>query len=206
MEANAFLRSGEWNTWYAEMMVGVDVFGATIGIVGLGQIGQAVARRAKGFGMKILYCGNTRKPEAEAELGAKHVPFDELLQTSDFVSLHCPLTDKTRGLIGEREFKMMKKTAILINVARGAVVDQKALFRACSEKWIWGAGLDVFEKEPVPLDEPLLALRNVTTLPHIGSASRVSRDGMAICAASNLLAALQGKKPQNLVNPEVWRS
>ncbi|GHV35546.1 D-glycerate dehydrogenase [Synergistales bacterium] len=205
MEANVFLRSGEWNTWNAELMVGVDVYGATVGIVGLGQIGQAVARRAKGFGMKILYCGDNRKPEAEASLGAKYVSLDELLRESDFVSLHCPLNDKTRGLIGERELKMMKKTAILINIARGAVVDQKALFRACSEKWIYGAGLDVFECEPVPLDEPLLNLKNVTTLPHIGSASRASRDGMASCAASNLVAALQGKRPANLVNPEVWR-
>ncbi|GHV44130.1 D-glycerate dehydrogenase [Synergistales bacterium] len=206
MEANAYLRSGEWNIWDPELMVGVDVFGATIGIVGLGQIGQAVARRAKGFGMSVLYSGNNRKPEAEAESGAKYVPLDELLRVSDFVSLHCPLNDATRGLIGERELKMMKKTAILINIARGAVVDQGALFRACSEKWILGAGLDVFEREPVPLDEPLLNLRNVTTLPHIGSASRASRDGMAVCAASNLVAALQGRRPQNLVNPEVWRA
>ncbi|GHS85950.1 D-glycerate dehydrogenase [Synergistales bacterium] len=205
MEANAFLRSGEWNVWSAELMVGVDVFGATIGIVGLGQIGQAVARRAKGFGMKVLYSGTSRKPEAEAESGAEYMPLDELLRVSDFVSLHCPLNDATRGLIGERELKMMKKTAILINIARGAVVDQEALFRACSEKWIWGAGLDVFEREPVPLNEPLLALRNVTTLPHIGSASRASRDGMAACAASNLVAALKGNRPQNLVNPEVWK-
>ncbi|GHS99530.1 D-glycerate dehydrogenase [Synergistales bacterium] len=205
MEANAFLRSGEWNIWNPEMMVGVDVFGATIGIVGLGQIGQAVARRARGFSMNILYSGNSRKPEAEAEFGAKYVALDELLRESDFVSLHCPLNEKTRELIGERELKSMKKTAILINAARGAVVDQKALFKACSEKWILGAGLDVFEKEPVPLDEPLLNLKNVTTLPHIGSASRASRDGMASCAASNLVFALQGRRPQNLLNPEVWK-
>jgi len=135
----------------------------------------------------------------------KYAPLEELLKECDFVSLHCNLTEQTRNIIGEKELRMMKKTAILINTARGPLVDQAMLYRACSEKWIWGAGLDVFVKEPVPLDEPLLTLPNVTTLPHIASATRVARDGMARKAATNLLAALAGERPQDLVNPEVWK-
>jgi glyoxylate reductase len=205
IEANAFLRSGDWKVWGPELLVGREVSGSTLGIIGMGSIGQAVAKRARGFDMKILYFSHSRRPEAESALDAKQVPLDELLKESDFVSLHCPLTNATRGLIGERELRLMKKTAILINAARGPVVDEKALYTACSEGWIWGAGLDVFSKEPVPLDEPLLKLTNVTTFPHIGSASRTSRDGMAVSAAENLLAALQGKRPRNLVNKEVWK-
>ncbi|MDR3230556.1 MAG: D-glycerate dehydrogenase [Synergistaceae bacterium] len=205
VEASAFLRSGDWKVWGPELLVGVDVSGASIGVVGFGQIGQAVARRAKGFDMNVFYFDTARKPEAEASLGAKHLPLEELLRESDFVTLHCLLNDQTRNLIGEKELRSMKKTAILINAARGPLVDQAALFRACSEKWIGGAGLDVFVKEPVPLDEPLLTLPNVTTVPHIGSAGRVSRNGMATRSAENLVAALQGKRPRDLVNGEVWK-
>lgn len=205
IEASAFLRSGDWKVWHPELMVGQEVAGSTIGIIGMGQIGQAVARRAKGFDMSILYFDTTRRPEIESSLGAKYVQVDELLKQSDFVTLHCVLNDSTRGLIGEKELRSMKKTAILVNAARGPLVDQKALYKACSEKWIWGAGLDVFEKEPVPLDEPLLTLPNVTTVPHIGSASRVSRNGMALRSAENLVAALRGEKPRDLVNKEVWK-
>jgi len=204
MEANAFLRSGEWKVWGPELMVGKEVTGSTLGLIGFGKIGQAVAKRARGFDMEILYYSSTRRPEAEKELGATYLPLEELLKKSDFVSLHCSLNEHTRNIIGEKELRTMKDSAILINTARGAVVDQVALFKACSEKWIWGAGLDVFVKEPVPLDEPLLKLANVTTLPHIGSASRVARDGMAWKSASNLLAALTGERPLNLVNPEVF--
>ncbi len=205
VEANEFLRSGEWVTWHPDLLLGQDVSESVLGIVGMGKIGQAVARRAAGFSMKILFFNRSPKPDLEKELGARQVSLDELLRESDFVSLHCPLSAETKGLIGERELRMMKKSSILINTSRGPVVDQKALYRACSEQWIWGAGLDVFEKEPVPLDEPLLTLKNVTTIPHLGSATIKAREGMARKAAENLLAALEGKKPTDLVNPSAWK-
>jgi glyoxylate reductase len=173
--------------------------------VGFGEIGRAVAKRALGFGMKIIYTGRTRKPEYEEKLCAEYLPLDELLRRSDFVSLNCALTKETTGLIGERELRMMKKDAVLINTARGAVVDQRALYSACSEGWIWGAGLDVYEKEPVPMDEPLLGLENVVMMPHIGSAAVSSREGMARLAAQNLVEAIEGRIPPNLVNPDVLK-
>ncbi len=204
-EADALLRSGGWKVWHPDLMVGLEVSGSTIGIVGMGQIGQAVARRAKGFDMEVLYFDSVRKVEAERELGAKFVLLEELLRKSDVVTLHCVLNEETRNLIGEPQLRMMKKTAILVNAARGPLVDPTALFRACSEGWIRGAGLDVFVKEPVPTDDPLLTLPNIATLPHIGSASDVSRNGMARRSAENLLAALEGRRPRDLINPEVWR-
>jgi phosphoglycerate dehydrogenase-like enzyme len=155
--------------------------------------------------MSVLYFDTVRRLEAERELGAKFVSKDELLRQSDFVSLHCLLNEATRNIIGEKELRAMKETAILVNVARGPLVDPAALYKACSEKWIWGAGLDVFVKEPISLDDPLLTLPNITTVPHIGSASRVARNGMARKAAENLLAALTGKRPPDLVNPEAWK-
>ena len=201
VESSNFLRAGEWKTWHPDLLLGRDVSGATLGIVGMGKIGEAVARRAKGFSMDILYMNRSPRPAAERELKARQVSLDELLGKSDFVSLHCPLNDETRGLIGEEQLRKMKKTAILINTSRGPVVDQKALYRACSEGWIWGAGLDVFEKEPIPTDDPLLTLPNVTAIPHLGSATIKAREGMARKAAENLLAALEGKRPPDLVNP-----
>jgi glyoxylate reductase len=206
VEASDFLRSGGWKVWGIENLVGQEVSGGALGIIGFGKIGQAVARRARGFDMSVLYFDSARRPEAEREIGAVFVSKEELLRRSDFVSLHCPLTEGTRNIVGEKELRMMKKTAILVNAARGPLVDPAALYRACSEKWIWGAGLDVFVREPVPLDDPLLTLPNVTTVPHIGSASRAARDGMARKAAENLLAALAGGRPADLVNPEVWEA
>lgn len=203
VEANEFLRSGEWVTWHPNLLLGQDVSNAILGIVGMGKIGQAVARRAKGFSMEVLFSNPSPRPNVEKELGATQVSLDKLLRKSDFVSIHCPLNGKTKGLIGERELRLMKKNAILINASRGPVVNQKALYTACSEQWIWGAGLDVFDKEPVPLDEPLLGLKNVTTIPHLGSATVKAREGMARKAAENLLAALEGERPTDLVNPEV---
>lgn len=205
VEANEFLRSGDWITWHPNLLLGADVSEAVLGIVGMGKIGQAVARRAKGFDMDILYVNRSPKPEIESMLGAKHVSLEDMLSKSDFISLHCPLSDETRGLIGEQELRLMKKSAFLINTSRGPVVDQKALFKACSEGWIGGAGLDVFDKEPVPLDEPLLTLKNVTTLPHLGSATVKAREGMARKAAENVLAALEGRRPADLVNPEALK-
>ena len=204
IEANEFMRSGKWKTWAPDLLVGMEVSGSTIGIVGMGKIGAAVAKRASGFDMKILYFGVKRAPDVEESFGAKPVSLEELLKESDIVTLHCLLNEQTRNMIGEAQFRMMKKTAILINAARGPIVDQKALYKACAEKWIWGAGLDVYEKEPLPLDDPILKLSNITTLPHIASASNVSRNGMARKAATNLVTALQGKKPPDIVNPDVW--
>jgi glyoxylate reductase len=206
LEASAFLRSGEWKVWGPELLVGVEVGGSTLGIVGMGKIGQAVAKRAKGFDMTVLYTDAVRRSDVEQALGVQYVSKEELLRKSDFVTLHCLLNEETRNLIGEEELRMMKKTAILVNAARGPLVDPAALYRACSEKWIWGAGLDVFVKEPISLDDPLLTLPNVTTVPHIGSASRTARDGMARKAAENLVAGLSGKRPPDLVNPKVWKS
>ncbi|MCL1875541.1 MAG: D-glycerate dehydrogenase [Synergistaceae bacterium] len=204
-EANEFMRSGKWKTWGPDLLVGMEVSGSTIGIIGMGKIGGAVARRAFGFGMKIIYYSEERRLDIEESCGAKFVSMEELLKESDIVTLHCLLNEQTRNMFGEAQFQMMKKTAIFINTARGAIVDQKALYKACSEKWIWAAGLDVYEAEPVPLDDPILKLTNVTTLPHIASASNVSRNGMARKAAINLLEALQGNRPPDLVNPEAWK-
>jgi glyoxylate reductase len=204
VEANSFLRSGNWKVWGPELLVGVEVGGSTLGIIGMGKIGQAVAKRAKGFDMTVLYFDAVRRLDAEQALGIQYVSKEELLQKSDFVTLHCLLNEETRNIVGEKELRMMKRTAIIVNAARGPLIDQAALYRACSEKWIQGAALDVFVKEPIPLDDPLLTLPNVTTVPHIGSASRTARDGMARKAAENLLAGLSGKRPPNLVNPEIW--
>jgi glyoxylate reductase len=205
-EANEVMRTGRWKIWGPDFLVGREVSGSTIGIIGMGKIGSAVAKRASGFGMKILYMSTTRRLDIEESLGAKFVSLEELLRESDIVTLHCRLNEQTMNMFGEAQFEMMKKTAIFINTARGAMVDQKALYRACAEKWIWGAGLDVYEKEPVPLDDPILTLTNITTLPHIASASNVSRNAMACKAATNLIEALQGRRPPDLVNQCVIRN
>ncbi|MBO8137884.1 MAG: D-glycerate dehydrogenase [Desulfotomaculum sp.] len=198
-EASDFLRRGEWKTWSPMLLTGQDVYGATLGIIGMGRIGEAVARRAKGFNMKILYHNRKRRPEAEKELGAVYVDMETLLKESDFVCIMTPYTPETHGLIGEKELQLMKKTAILINTARGGIVNEDALYKALKNGDIYAAGLDVFENEPVPTDHPLLTLPNVVALPHIGSASRKTRITMANLAAENLLLALDGKVPPNLV-------
>lgn len=198
-EAGRFLREGRWRTWSLMMLTGQDVYGATLGIIGMGRIGAAVARRARGFNMKVLYHNRRRQPEWEAETGAAYCSLDELLQQSDFVSLHTPLTPQTRGLIGARELALMKPAAILINTARGAVVDEAALIEALRQRRIGGAGLDVFEREPVAPDHPLLQLDNVVALPHIGSATVATRTRMAVMAAENLAAAVTGQEPPNRV-------
>jgi lactate dehydrogenase-like 2-hydroxyacid dehydrogenase len=192
VEADSFTRKGEWKTWSPDLMTGQEIHGATLGIVGFGRIGQAMARRAKGFDMKILYNSRAPKPEAES-LGAKYRSLDDLLRESDFVSLHVPLTPETRRMIGTNELELMKPTAYLINTSRGPVVDPEALYDALVNRRIAGAGLDVFDEEPVPLYEPLLTLDNITVLPHIGSATVATRTKMACMAAENLVAGLQGK-------------
>ncbi len=208
VEADRYVRAGEWRVaWGPTLLLGRDVYGATLGIVGMGRIGFAVGRRATGFNMRVLYTSRsdtkiTRR--AENELGAKRVDLDTLLRESDFVSLHVPLTPRTRHLIGKRELGLMKPTAVLVNTSRGAVVDERELARALSERRIRAAGLDVFEREPIPLDSPLLGLDNVVIVPHIGSASVETRSKMAQICAENLIAALSGQRPKYAVNPEVF--
>jgi glyoxylate reductase len=202
VEGDRLARSAGWPTWHPSFLLGHDVYGATLGIIGLGAIGRAVARRARGFAMQILYFDSQRRPELEAELDARFVPLDALLQESDFVTLHVPLTGGTRHLIGRRELGLMKPTAILINTSRGGVVDQEALCEALSSRSIAGAGLDVAEVEPVPAGDPLLDLDNLTLTPHIASASVATRTRMADMAAEVILSVLRGEKPANLVNPQ----
>jgi len=208
-EGDRYVRAGNWRTWGPEIMLGPDVHGATLGIIGLGRIGQAVARRAAGFGMRILYYGRSRKPQAESDLGAAYADLDTLLAQSDFVSIHAALTADTRGLIGARQFALMKPSAILVNTARGPLVDQDALYEALRAGAIAGAALDVTEPEPLPADSPLLTLDNVVITPHIASASIATRSEMARLAAENLLASLAGDVSDNAVNPEIagdWRA
>jgi glyoxylate reductase len=199
-----YVRAGKWRTWEPMGLLGVDIWGATLGIVGMGRIGTAVARRARGFAMHILYYDPTRRPELEAELGVEYAELDDLLARSDFVSLHCPLTPETHHLIGEAALKRMKPTAILINAARGPVVDPAALVRALSEGWIRAAALDVTEPEPIPPDHPLLSLPNCIVVPHIASATVSTRERMAAMAAENLLAGLRGQRLPYCANPEVY--
>ncbi|MEN3184124.1 MAG: glyoxylate reductase [Atribacterota bacterium] len=203
VEADKFVRAGKFRGWEPMLFLGTDVYGATLGLLGFGRIGQAMARRAKGFNMRVLYYDLVRAPfHVERELQVEFRPLPELLQEADFVSIHVPLTKDTYHLIGERELRMMKKEAYLINTARGPVVDEKALVRALKEGWIRGAALDVFENEP-EVEPELLELDNVVLAPHIGSASYATRTKMAIMAAENLVRALRGEIPPNLVNPEV---
>lgn len=203
VEADRFVREGKFRGWEPMLLLGTDVYGATLGIVGFGRIGQAMARRALGFNMKVLYYDNARVPEQiEKELKATYVDLPTLLKESDFVSLHVPLTKETHHLIGEKELRMMKRGAYLINTARGPVVDEKALVKALKEGWIKGAALDVFENEP-EVEPELLKLDNVVLAPHIASASYATRSRMSIMAAENIIKALNGEVPPNLVNPEV---
>ncbi|MBU8597391.1 D-glycerate dehydrogenase [Shouchella clausii] len=200
IEASNELRMGNWKTWAPMMLAGRDVHGSTLGIIGLGDIGAAVARRAKGFGMKVIYHNRTPKPELEKEIDINYSSQEFLLRNSDFVCILTPLTAETQNLISLDELKMMKETAVLINTSRGGIVNENDLVTALSTGMIWGAGLDVYEEEPLPTDHPLLSLRNVTTLPHIGSASVQTRLKMWDLAALNLTYALQGKEPPSAVN------
>jgi glyoxylate reductase len=195
VEADHYARSGHWTTWKWDLLWGADIHGKTLGVVGFGRIGRAVARRAGGFGMRVLYCDTIRADAAaEQQLNATPTDLDTLLRESDFVSLHALLSPETRHLINERTLRLMKKTAILVNAARGPVVDEAALAKALAEGWIAGAGLDVFEEEPT-IHPGLLPLRNVTLAPHIASASHETRVGMARLAVRNCLAVLEGKPP-----------
>lgn len=199
MEAENDVRTGNWTSWSPMGYTGMDVGGATLGIVGMGRIGEAVARRAKGFDMRILYHNRSRKMDAEVEHGFEYVELDALLGEADFVVILAPYTPETVGMIGARELGLMKKTAVLINVARGAIVDEVALYDALKNGDIWAAGLDVFTTEPVPQDNPLLILPNVTVLPHIGSASITTRLGMMKLNGQAIMDVLEGREPENRV-------
>ncbi|MBF8781808.1 2-hydroxyacid dehydrogenase [Pseudomonas fulva] len=204
-ELDAWTKAGHWKASVAPAHFGSDVHGKTLGIVGMGNIGAAIARRGRfGFGMQVLYSGNSRKTALEQELGAQYRSLDQLLAESDFVCLVVPLSDATRKLIGARELKLMKPSAFLINIARGPVVDEAALVEALQAGTIRGAGLDVYEKEPLA-DSPLFSLPNALTLPHIGSATAETREAMANRAMENLRSALLGERPRDLVNPQVWK-
>jgi len=204
VEADRYTRQGRWKTWGPQVLLGQDVHGACLGIVGLGGVGLEVAKRARGFGMRILYFDHRRRPREERRYGLVHIELDQLLREADFVSLHVPLTGETRHLIGERELSLMKPTAVLVNTARGPVVDQRALYRFLKERRITAA-LDVTEVEPIPMDDPLLTLDNVIIAPHIASASVATRTRMASVAVDNLLAALRGEEPPNCVNRQALR-
>jgi glyoxylate reductase len=201
-EAERAVRAHQWTGWGPLSFVGVNVIGATLGIVGAGRIGARVARLGVGFGMKVLYHNRRRSAEMEA-LGAEYLALEDLLRQSDFVSLHVPLSAETRHLIGAAQLALMKPTAILINTARGPVVDEGALVEALKSRRIYAAGLDVYEKEPA-LHPGLYELENVVLLPHIGSATLATRRRMGELAAANLLAMLAGKRPPCPLNPELW--
>lgn len=204
-EGEHYLRAGQWKGTFLKQMLGRDVHGATLGIFGFGRIGLAIARRARGFDMKILYHNRSRAPEQnERAVGATYVGKDDLLRQADVVLLIMPYSPQTHHFIGERELGLMKTTGVLINAARGGIVDDAALIRALKEKRIWAAGLDVYENEPNFLPE-FLTLRNVVLSPHIASSSEPTRKAMAMTAARNCVAALRGEVPPNLVNPEVAR-
>lgn len=206
VEADKYVRTGQWKVaWHPDMMTGRDIHGATIGIVGAGRIGYAMAKRATGFDMKILFYDVVPRPEIEKDFAAKKVDLDTLLKQADFVSIHVPLMKETLHLMNEQKLKLMKKTAYLINNSRGPVIDEKALYKALKEGWIAGAGLDVFEQEPTPSDNPLLKLSNIVVAPHISSASLETRSQMSQMVADNLIAFFQGKKPPNLVNQDVMK-
>lgn len=206
-EADRYVRAGKWSGFKSDLMLGPDLDGKTMGIIGMGRIGKAFAKRAGAFGLKLIYSRSSPPDETDrnlaSELGAKRVELDELLQNSDFISIHCPLNDETRGLIGQRELDLMKPECILINTARGAIIDEPALVSHLVNGKILGAGLDVFAHEPnVP--EELLTLDNVVLLPHIGSACFETRFRMSELAVDSIISAFACKRPSNIVNAEAW--
>jgi glyoxylate reductase len=203
-QASLDAREGRWSTWRPAGWLGADLYGATLGIIGMGKIGKAVAERAKGFGMKILYSDEIARLEVESTLGAVRFPIDVILRQSDFVSLHTPLTEATRRLINASTLRLMKPTAILINAARGPMVDTTALVQALREGWIAAAALDVTDPEPLPSSHPLYSLPNCLIVPHIGSATGNVRRRMAEMACENLLAGLEDRPLSYCVNPEIY--
>lgn len=203
IEGERYVRNGQWKTWHPMLLLGIEMKGATLGLVGFGRIGKAMARRAIGFDMRVIYYDPT-ETETHSELSATSVGFETLLAESDIISLHTPLTTKTHHLINSEALSKMKPTAVLINTARGPVVDPDALYEALKHHQIFGAGLDVTEPEPLPADSPLLTLDNVVIMPHLGSASITARENMSWLAAQNLIAGLKGERLSNCVNPQVY--
>ncbi|MGB7292860.1 MAG: D-glycerate dehydrogenase [Thermodesulfobacteriota bacterium] len=205
VEGDKVVREGEFKRWGPNFLLGLDVHGKTLGIYGMGRIGRAVARRSNGFGMRVIYHSRSRSFDAEEETGCTFVDFKNLLKESDFLVITVPLTDSTRGRFGLGEFKNMKNDSILVNISRGPIVKEKELAEALEKGFIWGAGLDVYEKEP-EVEKDLLKMKNVVLLPHVGSASLETRIKMSEMAVANAVSALNGKVPNNLVNPEVLKS
>jgi len=205
VEGDKLVRAGEWKTWGPMILLGQDVHAATLGIIGLGRIGAAVARRAKGFGMKTRYFDVNRNLQAEQELGVEFTDLDRVLSESDFLTIHTNLTPETHHLIGAEQFEKMKRNCILVNTSRGPIVDNMALYEALRDGKIAYAALDVTDPEPIPKGHPLLTLQNVIIVPHIASASVATRTKMGLMAADNLIAGLKGEMPPNAVNPEALK-
>jgi glyoxylate reductase len=205
VEGDRVVREGEFKRWGPSFFLGLDVHGKTLGIYGMGRIGSAVARRSKGFGMRVIYHSRSRNLDAEEGTGCTFVDFESLLVESDFLVITVPLNDSTRGRFGLGEFKSMRNDSILVNISRGPIVKEKELAEALGKGFIWGAGLDVYEKEP-EVEKDLLKLKNVVLLPHVGSASLETRVKMSEMAVANVVSALNGEIPTNLVNPEVLKN
>jgi glyoxylate reductase len=205
VEGDHFVKANKWKTWGPTLLMGYDIHRATLGIVGMGRIGRAVAKRASGFDMRIIYADPNIDEKTEREFGAERLSFDEVLSEADFVSLHIPLTPETHHMISERELKIMKPSCVLVNTSRGPTVDPHALYDALKEQVIAYAALDVTEPEPISIDDPLLTLDNCLIVPHIASSSFATRNKMATMAAANLEAGLAGEKLPNCVNSEVYK-
>ncbi len=202
-EGHEFVQAGKWETWGPLLLMGQDIHHATLGLIGLGRIGTEMARRGQGFSMRVLYNDVVRREDLEQELGLEYADFDTVLQESDFVSMHVPYMPATHHLISTEQLAMMKQTAVLINTARGPIVDPQALYTALKSGEIWAAGLDVTDPEPIPMNDPLLTLDNCLIAPHIASASFNTRSDMSELAANNILAALSGERPPTILNPDV---
>lgn len=202
-ESHEFVQAGKWETWGPLLLMGQDIHHATLGLIGLGRIGTEMARRGQGFSMRVLYNDVVRREDLEQELGLEYAEFDTVLEESDFVSLHVPYLPATHHLISTEQLAKMKQSAVLINTARGPIVDPQALYTALKSGEIWAAGLDVTDPEPIPMDDPLLTLDNCLIAPHIASASFNTRSDMSELAANNILAAIAGDRPPTILNPEV---
>jgi glyoxylate reductase len=204
VEGDRIVRAGEWPAWRPDFLLGKEMQGSTLGLVGLGAIGEAVARRARGFGMRILYYSRTRKPDTEAALGVEYAALDGLLAASDIVSIHVSLSPETRGLISTEQLSLMKRDALIVNTARGPIIDQAALVEWLRANPLARAALDVFESEPIAVDDPLLQLPNVVAAPHIGSGTLTTRTRMADLVVDNLVAYFEGRQPPTALNPKAW--
>ncbi|MHB1416936.1 MAG: 2-hydroxyacid dehydrogenase [Chloroflexota bacterium] len=204
-EGVEYVKEGKWKTWGPLLLMGQDLHHATLGLIGLGRIGIEVAKRAKGFDMRIVYYDVYRREDIEQSMGITYVDMDTLLKEADFISVHTPLTNDTYHLLSGPQFAKMKSTAVLVNTARGGVIDMDALYNALKDGQIWAAGLDVTEPEPIPMDSPLLKLDNCAIVPHIASASVATRTRMSTMAAENILAVFNGQRPPAILNPEVLK-